>query len=378
MEEMGSNNFDIFAASVAFSLVLVLSFVKMPGGELWKPFRRMNKLLIMCYSAMSVSNVVTAMCGVSDSNDPIMSGAMLLVSMYQAMLFTASCVVFVAPHKISIGWLVQNALAITLVVGLVVAGFVVGGRYIQLALWGCIAIYIAQLIYYCFLFKRCYDRSLQVLEENFDEDMRDSLRLVKNSFLGALTVGVSALVFAIFQLGGIWYITFTCIYTIYYIYIVICILNYRISSGYILKVVSTKSVTEVEKKKEVPDDMPPIDAEEELRISKALDKWVEQKMFIHNDQTVEDIAAALGTTHTVMKWYFSTRKHTTFRSWRQRLRVVEAQRILREEKVSTSTLHTLVGITDKSNFHKLFRQYVGMTLREYQQAYLQIHEPESE
>ena len=79
-----------------------------------------------------------------------------------------------------------------------------------------------------------------------------------------------------------------------------------------------------------------------------------------------------------MKWYFSTRKHTTFRSWRQRLRVVEAQRILREEKVSTSTLHTLVGITDKSNFHKLFRQYVGMTLREYQQAYLQIHEPESE
>lgn len=81
--------FDISAASVALAMAVVLACVKMPDGEQWRAMRRMNSLLIACYSAMSISNVVTALCGVSTSADQVMCAAMLIVSMFQAMLFTA-------------------------------------------------------------------------------------------------------------------------------------------------------------------------------------------------------------------------------------------------------------------------------------------------
>lgn len=50
------------------------------------------------------------------------------------------------------------------------------------------------------------------------------------------------------------------------------------------------------------------------------------------------------------------------------MRVKEAERILREEQVASSAVHTLVGIADKSNFHKLFRKCTGMTPQEYKES----------
>lgn len=360
---MDSELYDIFAASVAFTLVLVLALVKMPDGEVWKPFRRMNKLLIACYAAMGVSNAVTAICGVGDSSDPIMCGAMLMVSMYQAMLFTASCVVFIAPQKISVAWLTNNSIAITLVSIATVGAFCYGGMLVEPALWACIAVYIAELAYYCYLFKICYTKSLLLLEENFDEDMRGSLRLVRNCFMGALAVGVSALLLVVLRLGGVWYIIFTCLYTLYYIYIVICLLNYRIGAGYILKVVNTAD----EPAPADTDVAIAFDAETQRRIARAIDRWVEAKQFVRNDRTMAEIAQELGTTHAELKSYFTNCMHTTFRTWRQELRVAEAMRLLRDDDVATSGLHIRVGISDKSNFHKLFYRHVGMTPTKYKE-----------
>lgn len=89
---------------------------------------------------------------------------------------------------------------------------------------------------------------------------------------------------------------------------------------------------------------------------------------MQDDQTVEEIAAELGISHAMMKWYFTNRMHTTFRTWRIELRVAEAKRLLGEEGVSTAMVHKMVGIADKSNFHKHFHKYVGMTPREYQES----------
>ena len=67
----------------------------------------------------------------------------------------------------------------------------------------------------------------------------------------------------------------------------------------------------------------------------------------------------------MLKWYFTNRLHTTFRTWRLTLRVEEAKRLLRDEDAPTSSVHTMVGVSDKSNFHKQFCKLVGMTPREY-------------
>lgn len=363
---MANSVIDMISAATALILAAILAFLQMPGGEYWQALRRMNTLLIVCYAVMGVSNLVTGIIGVSGSTDSVTCAAMLIVSMYQAMLFTATCVTFVAPRKASGRWLTSNGLAITLCGIAIVYALCRGGRLTEAAIWGGVAAYMAQLGYYCALFRRCYGEGLQMLERSYDEDMRGSLRLVRNSFLGALTVGVSALLYVILRLGGFWYDVFTCIYTLYYIYLVICVVNYRISAGYILKVVAAAEVKsddgEEEEEKTI---LAHVDADEEGRLADAIERWVATKQFIRNDLTMNEIATELGTSHAILKWYFTNRLHTTFRTWRLTLRVEEAKRLLRDEDAPTSSVHTMVGVTDKSNFHKQFCKLVGMTPREY-------------
>ncbi len=354
--------FDIFAAAAALALAVVLTCLQMPGGEHWRALHRMNNLLIACYTVMGLSNLVTGILGVSASADSVTCVAMLIVSMYQAMLFTATCVVFVSPRKISVRWLTANGLAITLCAAAIIYALSRGGSLMEAGLWAGIAAYIVELVYYCRLFKTCYNESLQKLETSYDEDMRGSLRLVRNCFVGALTVGLSALAYVVFRLGGLWYNVFTCIYTFYYIYLVICVINYRIGAGYILKVVAAPEI-----RNEEETSVTMVDSDAERQLSDAIDKWVATKQYVRNDQTVEEIAAELGTTHAMLKWYFTNRLHTTFRTWRLNLRVEEAKRMLREEDAPTSSVHTMVGVADKSNFHKLFCKQVGMTPREYKE-----------
>lgn len=352
--------FDLFASATAFTLAIVLASLNMPGGEQWQSMRRMNKLLIVCYSVMGISNLVTCLLGVDEAADPVTMGAMLVISMYQAMLFTATCVVFASPRTITAGWLTTNGLGIMAVSIAIIYAVCMGGHLVDAGLWLGIAVYVALLVYYCLLFHTCYRRSLQQLEESYDEDMRGSLRLVKRCFLGALTVGLSALLYVVLRMGELWYNIFTCIYTLYYIYLVICVINYRIEAGYIVKVVASHNM-------EIEPELSAITIgnDAEKRLSDAIDRWVESKQYVRSDQTVEEIAAELGTTHAVLKSYFANRVHTPFRTWRQDLRLEEAKRLLREKEVSTSIVHTMVGISDKSNFYKIFCKQVGMTPQEY-------------
>ena len=217
-----------------------------------------------------------------------------------------------------------------------------------------------------------------VMEENqitkdsagkFIGEAYDSLRLVKNSFIGALAVGICALMFVIFRLGIICYNIFTCIYVVYYVYLVISVINYRIESGYIIKAIASdeKASDKSPDNENIEAELPPlaINPDAETQLSDALDKWVKEKQYVRNDQTVEVIATELGTTHAMLKWYFTNRMHTTFRTWRQNLRLMEAKRLLSDENIPTSAIHKLIGVADKSNFHKLFRKQEGMTPQEY-------------
>ena len=143
---MGNGVLDIFAAAVALTLAIVLTCVKMPSGELWQAMRRMNRLLITCYVAMGISNIVTGLLGVSSSADPVMCVSMLVVSMYQALLFTATCVTFVSPRTISAGWLTKNGIAITLVGIATVYALCLGGSVMEFGLWAGIVAYIAEIL----------------------------------------------------------------------------------------------------------------------------------------------------------------------------------------------------------------------------------------
>lgn len=359
---------DISSGVVQLVVAVVLVTVKTPGENQWAAMRRMSWLLFACYVCVGVSNFVTGSLGVAVQDDPVQWLAMVIVSMYQAMLFTATCVTFVSPRRANVRWLSVNALGITAVCAAAVAAF---SQHEDSAWWVCMAlccVYTGQLVAYCLMYKRAYSEARRRLEASYDEDMSASLRWITQCFLGALTVGVSALVFAVCHFGSAAYMAFTGFYTVYYVYVVICVINYRISAGFIVKVVAAPEEDEESTALPLSDSAMDQHAERELEL--ALKKWTDEKRFVQNDQTVEEIARELGTTHARLKWYFTNRLHTTFRTWRLEQRVAEAKRLLADGETPTALVHKLVGVADKSNFHKLFRKQVGMTPREYQERAL--------
>ena len=173
--------------------------------------------------------------------------------------------------------------------------------------------------------------------------------------------------------SSITYDLFVLTYTIYYVYIAGCVVNYRIKAGFIINA-RREHQQEQEEKQAIPkteevaaeEETAPqtvLDWADKLRI--ALERWVAEKKFIETDSNPDKVAKELGTTKSLLNCYFAKYEHITFREWRTRLRIKEAERILREEDVVLPALHELVGVSDKSNFHKHFKQLTGMTPNEY-------------
>lgn len=367
---MNYNIFDLYTSAVTGALALVLIFVTMPGNDQWRPFRRMNRLLVACCVVMCVANLVTSLLNVEDTGGIEMRVSMLIVSMYQAMLFTAACITFILPRTVSVGWLSANTALITVISAGMAYMLYADSSHADTGLWAGMAAYVLFIVYYCRLFRRSYREALRCLETSYDEDMSGSLKFSVKCFIGALLVGLSALIYIIFDLGPVCYQVFTCIYAVYYIYLVICTINYRIKAGYIVKVVAApeKVLCNDGSDAAIPD-VESLDADAERCLAEAIDRWVESRQYVRCDLTVEEIAGQLCTTHEMFKWYFANRIGTPFRTWRQELRLQEAKRLLREEDVSVSAVHKMVGIADKSNFHKIFRKQTGMTPQEYRNQF---------
>lgn len=374
---MESNLIDISSGVITLALAAVLLCLRMPHDKQWDALRRAISLLTVCYLCIGVSNLITGQMGLGEAENTQTCIIIVMVSMFQALFFTATCLAFVSPKIVGVRWLSANITA-AVAACLCFTLILVRCAWAANLVWGAaIAVYTCQLVYYCLLFKNNYKSCIKTLEANYDDELAGGLRWIRNCFLGALTVGISALSFALFKCGGVMYAIFTSVYTVYYVYLVICVINYRIDAEYIVKVVATEDAgaTPADMAQEAteaePEDASAADtAFDEESLKAAIEKWVEEKKFVKNDQTVEEIAHELGTTHAVLKWYFTNRMHTNFRTWRIALRMDEAKRLLGEEGVPAAAVHKMVGVADKSNFHKQFRQATGVTPKEYAESVL--------
>lgn len=201
------------------------------------------------------------------------------------------------------------------------------------------------------------------------------MRWISRCFYSALAVGVVALFFCLIPYSSFTYDLFVLTYTLYYIYIAGCVVNYRIKAGFILN--ARKEQQQVQEAEQAgPETEEEIATQEEtepqavlawadkLRID--LERWVAEKHYIDIDSSPDKVAKELGITKNRLNIYFSKCVGVPFREWRTRLRIEEAERILREDdEVIVSSLHELVGVSDKSNFRRSFKQIIGMTPNEY-------------
>ena len=365
----------LFSASAILAVGVILLMLSIPFTNEWKQCGTVRLCLAFTCLVLSASDFASCFALDSHQDAQLFSTLTLIVASYQAMLFTTASLVFVQSprvHRRSV--LTQLGIITAVGVTLLVSQYHFPRLYPYLFATA-IAAYIAQITLYTLTFRKDYKSCVQQLEAFYDEDEQGRMRWISHCFYSALVVGVVALFFCVIPYSSITYDLFVLSYTLYYIYIAGCVVNYRIKSGFILN--ARREQQQVQEAEQAgPETEVETAAGEEtepqavlawadkLRID--LERWVAEKHYIDIDSSPDKVAKELGITKTRLNGYFAQYEQTTFREWRTQLRLKEAERILREEdEVAVSSLHELVGVSDKSNFRRSFKQFTGMTPHEY-------------
>ena len=106
------------------------------------------------------------------------------------------------------------------------------------------------------------------------------------------------------------------------------------------------------------------------RIRFILDKWVEEKGYRLPHRSVSEAAASMGLASSTLYRYFKA-DGTDFRSWRTHLRLEDAKKLLLEEpETPVSLIGRRVGILDRSNFSRSFKEYTGITPEAWRKRHL--------
>ncbi len=81
---------------------------------------------------------------------------------------------------------------------------------------------------------------------------------------------------------------------------------------------------------------------------------------------MDQVAEALDICHEQLSAYFILRFGQHFLRWRKEVRIEEAAKLLLSDRdIPTAIIGEAVGISDKSNFRKQFKQVKGCTPSEW-------------
>ena len=98
------------------------------------------------------------------------------------------------------------------------------------------------------------------------------------------------------------------------------------------------------------------------RLESSLSRWLKDKGWRTPVRTVGEAAERLGTDSKTLYYYFERRVGMDFRTWRTRLRLADAMRLLREEPDTPALdIAERVGFSNRSNFSRQFLAYTGFT-----------------
>ena len=240
-----------------------------------------------------------------------------------------------------------------------------------------IAAYIIQLIIYTRKFTQAYRKTVQEVEDYYDEDGENRLTWVKTGFYSALAVGVMAISVLFFT---DWYKFFVPLYVLYYSFMVMWFVNYYRRMKFAIpviaaappeaKVYATPIETDmvetgksVKEDKETPET---IFLTKEQLLKERLQKYVDEKEYCEKDIPSCIVVDSFGVPQSFFRQYMKDHYGMDFRPWRKELRLREAARLFTENPGYTiEEVCEMVGYNNSGNFNRDFKKMMEMTPKTY-------------
>lgn len=363
----------LLSSTAIGTAVVLLSVYRIPKMERWTQISRARWILVGSFTLLVISGFFK----IDEEQADLISTVTLCVASYQALLFSYTASVMLT-RSISSRTIVWTLVLITLFTCLLfVAKLSMLALFPYLWYFAAIA-YCVQIVIHTILFRKRYRETTAELEDYYDDDVNFHLRPIKKLFYSALFIGVLAALAALLPFNHWGYNSFVVVYTLYYIYVAVAIMNYCFDADFFLA-----PAEDLAGKSSQQDDvlLPPMshkaifgeDAPELIvpmfeSLEKALDEWVKSKGFTKMDVSTDQVAAQLHVTRQQLASYFTMVYNTTFRSWRQQLRLEYARILFHDNPdISLAHIHEMVGFNDRSNFHTAFRKLTGVTPQEYRE-----------
>ena len=384
-----------FVAGTLLCLSLILVFLRVPMSAEWQLLRKAKGYTSLACVLLSAAYGVSALMGWTFGVPVLL--VWFVVAGLQALLFTFTCVIFVAPQTSMRRFVFMNLIPIVVLTVLMAGAFTLKPDWGWVLLVCGVVCYLVQLGFYTRYFVTVYHSNIEYLEEVYADDLASRLAWVKRLFFSALVVGVLA-VAVILLMNQTVDASFGIIVAIYYTYVAVSFINYRSRAAFVVRAAAEQGESKAcfessEREQALPavsaaglneapalpsphSGAPCSSAAEATSASpavgnlvharEAIDAWVAAKHYLEPDVSVEEIARQMGISRQTLNDYFATILQTPFRSWRIELRIREAQRLLAADaSIPTGELCTRCGYNDRSNFHKHFAKVTGQSLSKY-------------
>lgn len=208
---MDETTYKILMGTSAFIVAMLgsmLATTTIPPECGLEKLRKARNILVPSYFVLALLSLVCCFTGYDHRIEP---ASTLFVASFQALLFTMSMLVFIRPGEVRWSIVFRQAGGIA-AAGIIL--FVALFCFIDYYLWFFytgIAAYIIQLTIYTRKFTQAYHKTVQEVEDYYDEDEENRLAWVKTGFYSALAIGIMAIPILFFT---DWYKFFVPLYVL--------------------------------------------------------------------------------------------------------------------------------------------------------------------
>ena len=105
----------------------------------------------------------------------------------------------------------------------------------------------------------------------------------------------------------------------------------------------------------------------EMLIERKLTEWTDNPENDSKNPKLEELADALNIDKHALNIYFIKHAKKDFRIWKSEMKIKKARAMLirKDNALDVNQVAAALGFHDKSNFHRLFKQYTGCTPGEW-------------
>ena len=243
-----------------------------------------------------------------------------------------------------------------------------------------VILFIINCLIHIVLFHRTYLRSVQKIEQYYDEEENNKMKWIRFCYVMMMLTEMFVLVYMLLPRGfmkvyTIWYALFMLYFSANFISFLGS--NKLLLDAFAYKTLSGQEILErIERRKRMKKgakDLQVTDSQltelEMNKIDRSLAQWVKEKKFRAYDKTREEIAKELNTSKELLHMFFVTRMSVDFKTWRTRLRIEEAKSLLLDNpEMSINIVAELSGFSDRSNFHRQFTKIVGCSPKQWRES----------